>query len=290
MLSRRLRLASSLARQPSTTTTRKPRQVTLIMFQDEDEEEVSYDPFESIIQSLIERALIIELLAPIKSGKEASVYRCRAHPSTGVEELALKMYRPREERSFKNDALYQEGRMLTRVGGGNTRAARAVRAGTTFGRKLRSATWSGHEAATLELLHDAGLCVPRPFDAVPGALLMELFATQEGHVAPALHQVRLQRREAAWLFDAICSDIERMLSLHVVHGDLSAYNVLVTGGEYRIIDFPQAVDPRFNPHAFTLLLRDLENIAHHCARFGPIRSPVHIAHDMWQRFRRGELG
>ena len=259
------------------------------MFQ-EDEEEESYEPFESIVQEFIERALIVELLAPIKSGKEASVYRCRAHPSTGVAELALKAYRPREERSFKNDALYQEGRVLTRVGGGNTRAARALRGGTRFGRQVRAATWSGHEAATLERLYDAGLPVPQPFASVSGALLMELFATPQGHVAPALHQVRLQRHEAGWLFDAICADIERMLSLHVVHGDLSAYNVLVSGGEYRIIDFPQAVDPRFNPSAFTLLRRDLENIAHHCARFGPIRNPVHIAHDMWQRFRRGELG
>jgi RIO kinase 1 len=243
------------------------------MFHDNDDG--SQDPLDTIVQTFIERAHILTIGEPIKSGKEASVYRCRAHPRTGVQELALKVYRPREDRSFKNDAIYQEGRILTRIGGGNTRAARALRAKSAFGREVQAATWSGHEAVMLDLLHRSGTPVPRPIDSTKGALLMELFTTEAGFVAPPLHQVRLGALEAGDLFERISSDVERMLSLHVVHGDLSPYNVLYAGpGRYRIIDLPQAVDPRYNPHSLKLLVRDLENVARHCGRFGPITDPT----------------
>ena len=40
-----------------------------------------------------------------------------------------------------------------------------------------------------------------------------------------------------------------MLSAHVVHADLSAYNMLYAGERLRVIDMPQAVDARTNPSA-----------------------------------------
>ena len=42
----------------------------------------------------------------------------------------------------------------------------------------------------------------------------------------------------------------------MVHSDLSPYNVLWNGHEHRIIDFPQAIDPRFNSSAQRLLVLD----------------------------------
>ena len=42
----------------------------------------------------------------VKSGKEATVYCCQAHPSTGAKLLAAKVYRSRNNRSFKNDVIY----------------------------------------------------------------------------------------------------------------------------------------------------------------------------------------
>jgi len=258
------------------------------MFQDNDEG--APDPFETIVRTFVERAHILEVIEPIKSGKEASVYRCKAHPKTGLAEVALKVYRSRDDRSFKNDAIYQEGRLLTRIGGGNTRAARALRAKSAFGREVQSATWSGHEAEMLALLHGAGVRVPRPIDAVPGALLMELFSTAKGEVAPPMLKAALTPADATALYAALRDDVERMLSLAVVHGDLSPYNVLVADGDYRIIDLPQAVDARFNPHALRLLVRDLENVGRHCARTGAVPDPTRAAHDMWRRFQEGEIG
>ena len=51
--------------------------------------------------------LVTDLVAPVKSGKEASVFLCRANPDmAGSDLLALKQYRPRDHRTFKNDHVY----------------------------------------------------------------------------------------------------------------------------------------------------------------------------------------
>src|SRR6185295_17974639 len=82
------------------------------------------------IAPFIDLDLISQVCEPIKSGKEATVYRCRGTTVSRHPQLALKVYRPRAHRSFKNDARYREGSLLSRIGGGNTRAARALRNGT----------------------------------------------------------------------------------------------------------------------------------------------------------------
>lgn len=233
----------------------------------------------TVIRPFLEADLVVEVGEALKSGKEATVFHCIAHPRTGYAELALKVYRPRSRRSFKQEALYREGSTIHRIAGGNTRQARALRSGSAFGREVEGATWCGHEWEVLCTLHEAGLPVPAPVHHTEHAILMELFA------APTLHVARLDPAIAAQLFAAICNDVEHMLALHVLHGDLSPYNILWDGETYRIIDFPQAVDPRFNSHAPRLLARDLENLA----RFLGQPDGAAIAADMWSRFERGEL-
>jgi len=69
------------------------------------------DPLDALEPFFKER-WISEVLHIVKSGKEATVYCCRAHPDTELGLLAAKVYRAREDRSFKNDAIYQEGRVV----------------------------------------------------------------------------------------------------------------------------------------------------------------------------------
>jgi len=240
------------------------------------------------IAPFLDLDLISELCEPIKSGKEATVYRCRGVPARGHTQLALKVYRRRDERLFKNDARYREGSLVYRIGGGNTRAARALHAGTRFGRTVQEATWTAREWEVLQRLHGAGLGVPEPVHATSRAILMELCVDGEGCVAHTLASVRLSPDIAFALFDAICSEVERMLRLDVLHADLSPYNILWTGEDYRIIDFPQAVDPRFNSNALAFLQRDIENVGRFCARFAEIPDPRVVALEIWSRFQRGE--
>jgi catechol 2,3-dioxygenase-like lactoylglutathione lyase family enzyme len=45
---------------------------------------------------------ILDVLRRVKGGKEANVYCCRTHPSTGVDLLAAKLYRPRMFRNLRS--------------------------------------------------------------------------------------------------------------------------------------------------------------------------------------------
>ena len=85
------------------------------------------------------------------------------------------------------------------------------------------------------------------------------------------------------------NNIELWLANNYVHADLSPYNVLYWQGQVRIIDFPQAVNPRFNPNALSLLARDTENICHYTARYGLVRDGRRIAERLWRRFQNAEL-
>src|SRR5579862_7878606 len=87
-----------------------------------------------ILSSLIqfyEEDLITDVLHVVRSGKEASVYCCTAHPATGADYLAAKVYRPRMFRSLKNDAVYRQSRLQHDREGRVVRNARRFDAGNT---------------------------------------------------------------------------------------------------------------------------------------------------------------
>jgi RIO kinase 1 len=50
------------------------------------------------------------------------------------------------------------------------------------------------------------------------------------------------------------------MACNVVHGDLSAYNLLWDGQRLVAIDFPKASDPRLNPNAARLLAKDIQQV------------------------------
>ena len=238
------------------------------------------------LETFIARGLITEVLGPVKSGKEATVFCCRAGPSTGVSHLAAKVYRPGARRSFKNDAVYQDGYWGWQQ---NTRATRAFKNKSAFGREVQQGVWIHREWATLERLHAAGVAVPRPIACADDAILME-FCGEDGVAAPPLHAVRLDAAAARDLLDLLLWNVERMLGLHVVHGDLSPYNILCAPPCVHVIDFPQAVDPRFNQSAFRLLARDVESVVGHCVRYGARADAGAIAASLWRRFLDGAIG
>lgn len=254
--------------------------------QDELEEQeilAQQDPVEAALDQFFTEGLITEVLHVVKSGKEATVYCCSAHPSTGVDLLAAKVYRSRNNRGFKNDAIYQEGRLILE---GHVR--RAVQNKSRFGREAQFGMWLDYEFATLNALYKAGADVPKPLMRSGNAILMEYLGNRQGP-APALQGVELARSEVRPVFECLMDNIELWLANNYVHADLSPYNVLYWQGKVRIIDFPQAIDPRFNPNALSLLTRDIENICRYMARYGLERDGRRIANRLWWRFKNAEL-
>lgn len=232
------------------------------------------------IGPFIDRGLVSDILYEVMSGKEATVYCCGL---AGGGLAAAKVYRPRESRRFKNASVYLEGRVIL-----DQRARRAIEAKTEFGRQAKFAMWLNHEYETLRQLYRIGLDVPEPIAIADRALLIGYVGDAEA-AAPTLHEVVLHPEESWEVFGRVMRNIEGFLSANLIHGDLSAYNILYFEGEPKIIDFPQAVDPRFNVHARDLLARDVERVCRYFRRDHPEIQPEKIADDLWWRWKQGEL-
>lgn len=225
----------------------------------------------------------VELLNQLKSGKEATVYCCRATSAAGERLIAVKRFIALDRRDFRNDAIYRAGRWRE-----GSRQDRAVRNRSEAGQGLQFEEWVGHEYATLVRLHAGGVDVPRPLGRDGSMVLMEYLGDEE-RIAPLLHRVRPSPEEAKQLHDRVLRNIRLMLALDCVHGDLSAYNILYSGGLPVIIDFPQSVDPRHNPNAEQLLVRDLVNISAYFARHGVETDPAGWFRRLWDDYVRGRM-
>jgi serine/threonine-protein kinase RIO1 len=59
--------------------------------------------------------------------------------------------------------------------------------------------------------------------------------------------------------------------------------VLYWAGEFRIIDFPQAVDPFTNRDGYDIFRRDVTRLCQHFTRYGIRSDPQQLAFAMWQR-------
>jgi RIO kinase 1 len=59
----------------------------------------------------------------------------------------------------------------------------------------------------------------------------------------------LEPDEVEPLFNEVLRKVEVLLKHHLLHGDLSAYDILYWEGKVILIDFPQPVDVRSNPDA-----------------------------------------
>ncbi|MAT40825.1 MAG: hypothetical protein CL609_00675 [Anaerolineaceae bacterium] len=228
---------------------------------------------------------IQDVLRLIKGGKEASVYQCLADESSGQKYLAAKVYRPRQFRNLKNDHLYREGRDYLDENGHiihDKRASYAIQKKSSYGLKLSHASWIEHEVKTMQILLDAGADIPVPHASADNAILMTFFG-DDFTAAPTLNEVSINKKEAKSLFDRVLFNVELMLANHRVHADLSAYNILYWEGEICLIDFPQAIDPRQNLHAWPIFLRDVTRVCQYFSKFGIESDSFNLASDIWEK-------
>nr|WP_297348335.1 PA4780 family RIO1-like protein kinase [uncultured Glaciecola sp.] len=232
------------------------------------------------LQPLIEDGLIDDVLYQLMSGKEATVF---AVTSQG-EVRCAKVYKEAMKRSFKKAAQYQEGRKVK-----NSRRARAMEKGSSFGRKQQEDAWQNAEVDALFTLSKAGVRVPQPFGCYDGVLLMELVTDDEGNVAPRLNDVSMSAEQALEDHAQVMHYVLLMLCAGIVHGDLSEFNVLVDDYGPVIIDLPQAVNAAANNNAFSMLQRDVRNMTDYYAEFAPELKETHYAEEMWALFQTGKL-
>jgi len=204
---------------------------------------------------ITDRAAIDTELGVLKTGKEADVYLLeRAVDGGPCVVMAAKRYRSPEHRTFHRNAAYREGRR-----GRDSREGRAAAKGTAFGRLVAASQWASAEWESLKLCWSLGLPVPYPVQIDGTELLME-WITVDGETAPRLAQSRPSPAVLASYFEQLREAIATMAQHGIVHGDLSAYNLLAAGERLVIIDLPQVVDLVGNPKGMDFLLRDCANV------------------------------
>ena len=205
-------------------------------------------------------------LGVLKTGKEADVHlveRADPHDPDGGVVMAAKRYRSSEHRTFHRAAAYTEGRSMKR-----SRDERALKRKSTFGRLVAASEWAVSEWGALVRFWELGLPVPYPVQIDDTELLMEWITVvdEEGSLqtAPRLAQTRPAPDLLAAYFAQLTDVLTTMVQNGVVHGDLSAYNILAAGERLVIIDLPQIVDLVGNLNGLDFLQRDCANV---CAWF-----------------------
>ena len=230
--------------------------------------------------SLVEEGLIDEVLGQLMSGKEATVFVVRC----GEHVRCAKVYKEANQRSFRKNVSYQEGRKVK-----NSRQARAMEKGSRYGRKMQEEVWQSAEVDALYKLSAAGVRVPQPHLCFEGVLLMDLVLDADGNAAPRLNDVELNEELALEFHAMLVNQVVRMLCAGVIHGDLSEYNILVGADGPVIIDLPQAIDAAGNSHAAEMLERDVINLRTYFSAFAPSLKDSQFGKEIWSHYESGLL-
>jgi RIO kinase 1 len=204
-----------------------------------------------VISRLVSRGHIGTLDYPIATGKEGGVFR-----TTGPDGFrAVKIYRVGNT-MFRRLPPYVLEQLRREASLGN------------FGRLVSA--WVRREHTILGRLHDAKVRVPDPFVHLRNVLVMEFIGT-DGVAAPILQQMAIREPDA--LRDELALQIRRMVAdAHLVHGDLSPYNVLLHEGQPVLIDVAQAI-PSDHPQAPALFARDCQNFGRYLRKVGADTTP-----------------
>jgi len=199
------------------------------------------------VSRLVNRGLFASIDHPISTGKEGGVFRA----TTGLEFRAVKIYRI-SNTVFRHLPAY---------------ALESLRRETSvknFGGLIFA--WTRREHTILGRLADAGVRSPRPFGHFRNVLVMEFIGSPDGMAAPRLVDATVE--DPAQLYEDLVHEVGRMARVaHLVHGDLSPYNVLFHEDRPVLIDVAQAVSADHS-EAPRLMERDVRNFAKFLDRLG----------------------
>src|SRR5690349_23433631 len=145
----------------------------------------------SDLNELARMGFLDELLAGIKTGKEASVFLGKN--SDGF--VAVKVYTDLRVRSFKRDASYREGRFI-----GDSRIEKAIEQGSKAGLDAHQILWVQEEFRQMKHLYQYGVRVPQAIAVHGITLLMEFIGDEDGTPSPRISDLNMQQEEAEEAF------------------------------------------------------------------------------------------
>ena len=131
--------------------------------------------------------------------------------------------------------------------------------------------------------------MPRPIAPSDNAILMS-YLGDEQMAAPTLNTCPpwAWKRPSPYS-EEMLRNVDIMLQHDLVHGDLSAYNILYWApedawGEITLIDFPQVVNLHSNTKARLILQRDITRVCEYFGQQGVDCNPDDVFNNLWQRY------
>ena len=114
--------------------------------------------------------------------------------------------------------------------------------------------WCQREFKNLKVAYEAGVDCPKPLFFKENILIMSFIG--EGLAAPRLIDVKPESPER--VYKKVLKNLRRLAESGLIHGDLSAYNILLLDKPY-FIDFSHGTTIN-SPLASELLERDIKNV------------------------------
>ena len=198
------------------------------------------------LEKLISDRIIDILDFPISTGKEGNVFRGVIPDKKFV---AVKIYRVSTS-TFKHISNYI-------IGDPRFKSIHRTRRDIIY-------AWTKKEFKNLERLHKAGVKSPKPIISIKNVLVMEYIGDSEGP-APLLKDVTLENPKE--IFDTLIDFISKMYKkARLVHGDISAFNVLMHENQPYLIDLGTGVLVEHS-NALEFLKRDIHNLVSYFKKF-----------------------
>ena len=198
------------------------------------------------IEKFISDKIIDIVDFPISTGKEGNIFRGL---TPNKKFVAIKIYRTSTS-TFKRIQEYI-------LGDPRFKTIRKTRKDIVF-------AWTQKEFKNLQRLKKIGVRAPKPIVYRDNVLIMQYVGTKT-KPAPLLKDVTLGNPSD--IFDEIIDFIDKMYNkAELVHGDISAYNILIHKNKPYLIDLGQGVLTE-HPNALDFLKRDIQNIVKYFKKY-----------------------
>eukprot|EP01059_Diplonema_ambulator_P005778 TRINITY_DN15563_c0_g1_i1.p1 TRINITY_DN15563_c0_g1~~TRINITY_DN15563_c0_g1_i1.p1 ORF type:complete len:524 (+),score=208.39 TRINITY_DN15563_c0_g1_i1:37-1572(+) len=195
-----------------------------------------------ILFKLVNAGWLESINGCVSTGKEANVY----HATGKTGDHAIKVYKT-SILVFKDRDKYVSGEHRFRKGYCKSNPRKMVR------------TWAEKECRNLKRLAQAGIPCPT-VEILRQHVLVMSFIGKDGWPAPRLKDANISSETARALYVDLIKMMRVMFhKCHLVHADLSEFNILYMDHKLYIIDVSQSVE-HDHPHALDFLRKDVMNV------------------------------
>ena len=205
-----------------------------------------------ILLQMINRGIVSEINGVISTGKEANVYHAMSTDDNGTEfHRAIKVYKT-SIMVFKDREKYVAGEFRFKQGYNKSSNRAMVK------------VWAEKEMRNLKRIHASSIPCPEPLYLRLHVLAMSLIGDSKGVPAPRLKDVEFADDDPRPRWRSLYIDVVGYMRIlyqdcHLVHADLSEYNILYHEDRPYIIDVSQSVE-HDHPRSLDFLRMDIKNI------------------------------